>query len=151
MPARTFCATRWARDVARPDGGAESEARVVGELQRVRLVAEGEDRDARAEDFLLEAREVRLHVADHRRLDKPPLGERGRRRLLAAAEDRRALPRRRPSASTRFICASLTSGPICVAASIGSPSTIDFALATSASRKAGRSLMDEHPLAEMHV
>ena len=29
---------RRARDVARPDSGTESEARVVGELQRVRLV-----------------------------------------------------------------------------------------------------------------
>jgi len=37
----------------------------------VRLVCKTDQRDARPEDLLLEATEVRLHVANHGRLDEP--------------------------------------------------------------------------------
>mmetsp|Transcript_48853 Transcript_48853/g.104288 ORF Transcript_48853/g.104288 Transcript_48853/m.104288 type:complete len:223 (+) Transcript_48853:674-1342(+) len=61
----------------------------------MRLVVKGQQRHTRAEDLLLEAAHVRLHVADDRRLDEPPMLAACTLGALAAAENLRALWHRR--------------------------------------------------------
>ncbi|MPL73764.1 hypothetical protein SDC9_19570 [bioreactor metagenome] len=55
-------------DVARPDAGAKAIHRVIGDMQRFRLVLEGGHRNDRPEDFLLEHAHLVVALED-RRLD----------------------------------------------------------------------------------
>mmetsp|Transcript_8764 Transcript_8764/g.21650 ORF Transcript_8764/g.21650 Transcript_8764/m.21650 type:complete len:305 (-) Transcript_8764:347-1261(-) len=76
------------RDVPAPYRATQPEPRVIRELEGLGFVGERDDSHARAEDLLLEARHVRLDVADHCGLDEVALLD---RRALPAAQQLGAL------------------------------------------------------------
>src|SRR5947207_4282595 len=86
-----------ARRVAGPHVAVEPVVGLVGERDGLRLVAEGDRGDYRAEDLLARDRHVVARVGEERRLDVIPAGE-GRRPAAAAGERRPLLAAARDEA-----------------------------------------------------
>ena len=101
--------------------GGEAVNRVVGDGQRLVEIPDRDRRQNRAEDLLLRDLHVVADAVEHGRLDEEAVGQCGD--LAAAGDDGRAvLPAAlRCRTSTRSCCSLLTSGPILVSASKGSP------------------------------
>ena len=121
----------------------QPEPGLVGERDRLVLGAEGLQREDRPEDLLGEDLAARLGADEQRR----PVVEAAEVVVRAAARGPPRAPSaiaRRTKPSTRSRCARLTSGPMSVASSRGSPCRIVAALARKRARElVGDRLLDQ--------